>query len=317
MRNGDVVAIPTETVYGLAAVATNESAIEKIYAIKKRPSTNPLICHFSSFDAAKKYLKPFPNYVNFLQRYFSPGPLSYLLPLKEKSELQHAVRGQQNIIVRIPAHPLALQILECVGLPLAAPSANTSGRYSPTTAEMVADDLGKFGVDIVNGGASEAGIESTIIDCTRENEIQILRPGSVGKKEIEDALANEKLNVNVSYSNATQPTPGHFHKHYAPKTPLTAINSLEEIEPTIETICVLLTEENFKAAAEFFSSHQPVFISIGSEHNPQTIAKALYAALFKLDQLSVSHAYILTPHVADADWSRALNYRLQKMTEPR
>ena len=316
LKRGGVVAIPTETVYGLAAKATDPQAIERIFRVKNRPSTNPLICHFPSFDSTKPFLKPYPSYVNALQRYLMPGPVSFLLPLNSNSGLGHAVRGQANVIVRVPAHPVALEILACVGEPLAAPSANSSGLYSATTAQMVLSDLGDKIDGVVDGGASETGIESTILDCTREREVQILRPGAVGKKDLEEILRREQLNVEVTYANAVHPTPGHAHRHYAPRTPLALLDSIFTLPELNEVTGILASDEALAELDRLRPTAYANVISIGSEQDPAGIGRTLYAALAKLDTLQVKQAFIAMPNVTDADWRRALRYRLQKMTEP-
>ncbi|HZF99662.1 MAG TPA: L-threonylcarbamoyladenylate synthase [Chitinophagales bacterium] len=315
LKRGGVVAIPTETVYGLAAKATDAKAIERLFRVKNRPSTNPLICHFPSFESAKPFLNPYPAYVDALQRYFMPGPVSFLLPLKPNSGLEHAVRNQTNVIVRVPGHPLAIQIIECVGEALAAPSANTSGRYSGTTAWMVLEDLGDKIDGVVDGGASDTGIESTILDCTRHDAIQILRPGSVGKKDIEDALRWENLNVGVLYAEAAQPTPGHAHRHYAPRTALSLITNATSLPLTHKKIGLLAAEETLERLRGAGQYGHINFLSIGSAHNPSNIGKSLYATLAKLDALKLDRAYIMLPEIDDPDWRRALHYRFQKMTE--
>jgi L-threonylcarbamoyladenylate synthase len=136
LKQGGIIAFPTETVYGLGAVASNGQAVEKIYKAKHRPADNPLICHFYSINQIKTYVKDMPEIVELLFKHFSPGPLSILLNLPENSPLAPATRGSDTVICRIPDHPLALELVKEVGEPLAAPSANTSGKMSGTTAEV-------------------------------------------------------------------------------------------------------------------------------------------------------------------------------------
>jgi L-threonylcarbamoyladenylate synthase len=163
-----VVAFPTETVYGLGAIATDLEAIKKVFAAQSRPKDNPLICHFYDIKQVHEYVT-FPSpYIQELFKCFTPGPISFLLPLKSgvSSPLKYAVSGSDKVICRIPRHPLILDLIKECGLPLAGPSANLSGSPSGTSAQMVLDQLGDKIAGVLDGGQSDIGVESTIIDCS-------------------------------------------------------------------------------------------------------------------------------------------------------
>lgn len=152
LRSGGIVAVPTETVYGLACVAENKDAVAEIYAIKQRPADNPLICHFYSLEQLKQYVQPINDIEEVLIQHFCPGPLSFVLTLRKNSPLSFATGGRESVVARIPAHPLFLSLLTKMNKPLAAPSANTSGKYSATNAQMVLHDLGDKIQGVLDGG---------------------------------------------------------------------------------------------------------------------------------------------------------------------
>lgn len=308
LRKGGVIGIPTETVYGLAADATNKKAIERIFEIKNRPSDNPLICHFYSFSQAKTYLNSYPKYVELLVNQFTPGPVSFLLPLKLPSSLQAATRGSTNVIIRIPMHELLLRLLKKISFPLAAPSANTSGKYSSTTAEMVEVDLGKKIDGVLDGGASVVGLESTILDCRNKDEIRILRPGLVGKEDIEWCLRNENIKVIDTLSDL-QVTPGSKYKHYSPLTPVYQIQSAKEI-PAKKNIAVIGLAEDLKINS---SNENLKLITLGSENNLSEVAAHLYRKMFELDALKVSEAYLIKRDFGNSAISKAIANRLEHM----
>jgi len=311
LKSGEIVAIPTETVYGLAAVATNPLAIEKIYKAKKRPKDNPLICHVVNWQSMELLGAEIPYFVKVLIDKFSPGPISYLVNLKEDSSLKHATCGLDSVLFRIPDHSLTLKLIEEVGAPLAAPSANTSGRFSATTSQMVIEDLGESISGVVDGGQCFVGLESTIIDCRQENSLKVLRPGSIGIEEIQTVILEKQLAVSFSSLTVSMVTPGAKYKHYAPTTPLIRIRSWEEIDPN-KSFALLLSEEKKNKIPKGELSKIP-YILLGKESVPSTISKELYHHLFLLDQLSVEVAYILIDLDLRESLSLALKDRLGKI----
>lgn len=208
---GRLVSFPTETVYGLGADATNESAVKAIYAAKGRPSFNPLIAHVSSVEMAKDYVE-WSEAADVLASAFWPGPLTLVLPLKPNSAIAPTVTaGLDTLAIRLPAHPLAQKLLEHTGRPVAAPSANPSGRISPTTAEHVFEGLnGKVDV-ILDGGPCDVGLESTIVGLAPTPTI--LRPGSITENDLETVLGHSMTHYqDGSHISA----PGQMLLHYAP-----------------------------------------------------------------------------------------------------
>ena len=220
LKNGNLVAFPTETVYGLGADATNQDAIIKIYTYKKRPIYNPLIVHFSDKKMAEKYAY-FNQLAHKLTKAFWPGPLTLILPKIHKYYnpiYEGTTAGLSSIAVRVPSHPIAHEILVRVKTPIAAPSANKSGYISPTTAQHVANSL--FNIDfIIDGGPSNIGLESTVIDLTTERAI-ILRPGYITQEEIQEVIDQDIFVLDSTIKNNKPKSPGLLYRHYAPKKPI-------------------------------------------------------------------------------------------------
>ncbi|MEJ6010279.1 L-threonylcarbamoyladenylate synthase [Novosphingobium aquae] len=216
LRGGSLVAVPTETVYGLAARADSESAVAAIYRAKGRPDFNPLIVHVPSLEAAEA-IALFDDRARKLAAAFWPGPLTLVLPLREGTEITPAVTaGLPTIALRVPAHPAMRALLEISGLPLAAPSANRSGGVSPTTAGHVASSLGNRVDMVLDGGACEAGIESTIV-APRDFGWSILRPGPITEAQISAAIGAAGDGMT---STGRIEAPGQLASHYAPGKPV-------------------------------------------------------------------------------------------------
>ena len=215
LNEGRLVAIPTETVYGLAGNATNPEAVAGIFEAKQRPRFNPLIMHLPSLDAAEKYVDSVPDIIRTLATHFSPGPISYLLP---KSSLVPDIitAGSDKVVIRIPSHPMTLELLSRLEFPLAAPSANPFGYVSPVTAQHVYDGLhGKIPY-ILDGGPCLIGLESTIVGWEND-ELVIHRVGGVSADEIEK-VSGVRPRYNLLHEKPD--TPGQMKSHYAPKIPL-------------------------------------------------------------------------------------------------
>lgn len=213
---GEVVAIPTETVYGLAANAQNEKAVLKIFETKKRPSFNPLIIHVSSIGDFEKYAYINNQAIYDLTQRFSPGPLTFLLP-KKPSVIDIVTSGLSSVALRIPAHPLTQKLLQNIDFPLAAPSANIFGYVSPTNPQHVLDNLDGKIPYILDGGNCEIGVESTIISFLN-NEPEILRFGGITIEDIEKVLG--KIKSNINQSTFKPHAPGLLKNHYATSKPL-------------------------------------------------------------------------------------------------
>ncbi len=314
LLNDGVVAVPTETVYGLAALADSEKSIERIFYIKNRPSDNPLICHFGSIVEVLPYLKNIPNYFITLSTAFSPGPISYLLELNDSFIFKAATRGSNKIIIRIPAHPIFLELLKKVGKPIAAPSANTSGKYSSTTIEMVNQDLGDKIDGIIDGGDCVKGIESTILDCTNNNQITILRPGIIGEYEIKNILEKNFSDIKINTSNDPQIiTPGSKYKHYAPKTEMEVVDDISKITSS-SNIVVLSVDEHFESFKnEIRNLPSSNMLSLGSLRNESEIIRNLYSTLFKMDSLKKDKCYLLKFNFSNPTLDIAFYNRVNKM----
>ena len=222
LKRGELVAIPTETVYGLAANALDPNAVAKIYEAKERPSFNPLIVHVASIKEAKKYVKEFPEIAEQIAKAFWPGSISLLLP-KHSIIPDLTTAGLPNVVIRVPNHPLTLELLKSLDFPLAAPSANLSNTVSPTTAEHVQLGLGSKIEYILDGGKSAIGLESTIL-AIEQDKLVILREGGVSR---EDILAKTGIKVGVNFSNKIQ-SPGNLKKHYSTSKPLYIVQDINK-----------------------------------------------------------------------------------------
>ncbi len=214
---GELVAFPTETVYGLGALATDDRAVAEIFATKARPQLNPLIVHVYD-DAAVQKLAVFSDVAQKLATAFWPGPMSLVLAMRQPTLLSPLVTaGNDTVAIRVPAHPIARDLLKAVGQPIAAPSANRSGHVSPTTAAHVAEDLGSRVAHIIDGGPTTHGLESTIVDVSGPNPI-LLRPGSITAEMLANVLDHDIIIVNKKTN--TPNAPGQLSSHYAPNAAL-------------------------------------------------------------------------------------------------
>lgn len=243
LQKGDVVAFPTETVYGLGARVFSEEAIQKIFSIKKRPSDNPLIVHISKLQDVERLALEIPKNFYLLAARFWPGPLTMVL--QKRPEVPSIVSaGHPTIAIRMPAHPLALRLIQEVGEPIVAPSANVSGRPSPTNAADVREDLGETVPLILDGGECSIGIESTVIDLTRQNPV-ILRPGAITRQALEEVLQTPIL---LATEKDPIRSPGMKYRHYAPKAKVRLALCLEDLP---KTSSYLLSSEEMPSAIVF------------------------------------------------------------------
>ena len=227
VRDGGIIGLPTETVYGLAALATNESAVHRVFETKGRPSNHPLIVHLSTSADFTLWGK-FDETAKALAKAFWPGPLTLLVP-RTSLVPDWVTGGRDTVAIRIPSHPLAQELLTMVNDGVVAPSANRFGKVSPTTAQHVISDLGEDVDVVLDGGACDVGVESTIVECT--DSFQILRPGNISEEEIENVSRR-------SLSTASGPSraPGMLVSHYAPNAKVLLANSLTEAETLTENL---------------------------------------------------------------------------------
>jgi L-threonylcarbamoyladenylate synthase len=218
LREGGLVAFPTETVYGLGANALDVAAVRRIYAAKGRPSFNPLIVHLFDADQAQSVVAAWPAAAQELADAFWPGPLTLVLP-KRSIVPDDVTAGLASVAIRVPAHPLALELLRAAALPVAAPSANRYTEVSPTTAAHVARSLGADAALILDGGATEVGIESTVVDLTGAHPV-VLRPGMISLPQIADVVGTVDRIGTVLLGDLPRPAPGMVERHYAPRARL-------------------------------------------------------------------------------------------------
>ena len=269
------MAFPTETVYGLGADASNPAAIKKIFAAKGRPADHPVIVHIADMSDLKHWAAEVPRAAWLLAEKFWPGPLTMVL--KRSAQVSDLVSGGQNTIgLRVPRHPVAQQLLKAFGGGIAAPSANKFGRLSPTTAEHVREELGNAVEMVLDGGPCDVGIESTIVDLTRE-PAAILRPGHVSAQDIADALL-----VQLSEPADDRPrVPGALASHYAPRAPLKIVHP-DEIESYVRRqampppVAVLARRGRLRDSKVALWQVAP--------ETPEEYARLLYATLRRLDE---------------------------------
>jgi L-threonylcarbamoyladenylate synthase len=216
IRSGELVAFPTETVYGLGANALDPAAVEKIYAAKGRPASSPLIVHVNSIGMARALAREWPEKAERLAQRFWPGPLTLVLP-KRQHVPDNLTAGLDTVGIRIPSNGIALALIREVGLPIAAPSANRFSELSPTTAEHVRAGMGDRVAMVLDGGRTTVGIESTVLSLAGPEAI-LLRPGMISQAEIEEVIGAVRVERDVTGS--AHPSPGMHARHYSPKTPL-------------------------------------------------------------------------------------------------
>ena len=286
LKNGGTVVFPTETVYGLGGDATHSESAKKIYAAKGRPSDNPLIIHI----ADPKDVEPYAVTNNLwyrLARHFMPGPLTVILPKKDTIP-ETVTGGLDSVAVRCPAHPVALGLLELTGLPVAAPSANISGKPSPTCAEHVIEDLDSRVDCIIDGGECTFGVESTIVKITGEDSLILLRPGAVTYDALccvcSDVTVSDTV-INKLGENERPICPGSKYRHYAPDKPLTLVGGSDEAriaffrERQNEGAVIICYDEQ----AESLSADQ--LITIGKRDDLEAQGHRLFAALRECNSL--------------------------------
>jgi L-threonylcarbamoyladenylate synthase len=289
LRGGGVIAFPTETVYGLGADATNAGAVARVFQIKGRPSTNPLIVHVADERIARRYVREFPIAATKLIARFWPGPLTLVLP-KSPVIVSSVTAGLDTVGLRSPDHPLALELLEAFDGALAGPSANKSTHVSPTTAQHVRDELGDAVDLILDGGPCCVGIESTVLSLV--GPPTILRLGAVTREMIENLL-QQKVRVSDTVAEATSPlrSPGQLAVHYAPRTPAFRFDARER--ERIDLTDAAMIEPTLDA---------------------ETYARHFYARLRMLDAQQLRAIYIEMP--PDAPLWAAVRDRIVRATKP-
>ena len=290
---GDVVAIPTETVYGLFADATKADACANIFKAKARPQDNPLIVHISDYEMWQDTVAEIPEDAMKLAEAFWPGPLTIIL--KKKDIIPDEVTaGMDTVGIRMPSHPVVLEIISKTRLPLAGPSANRSGRPSPTDAQTVFNDMDGRIPLVLDGGECNIGVESTVVSLAGEQPI-LFRPGFITKAQMEDVLHKEViLSKGITEELAKDEkvlSPGLKHKHYAPKAEVTIING------EFEKYRQLVEAENATALCfdEYADKINAKTVCYGSEKDSATQAVKLFHALRQLDEIGAGKVYAMMP----------------------
>jgi L-threonylcarbamoyladenylate synthase len=296
LRAGGLVAFPTETVYGLGADASNAKAIARLYSTKGRPGDHPVIVHFAAAREAFAWAREIPDEARALAARFWPGPLTLILKRSSRAA-DFVTGGQDSVGLRIPSHPVARELLNMFTQGVAAPSANRFGHVSPTTAAHVREDLGAEIDLVLEGGPSDVGIESTILDLSGGSAV-LLRPGAVSKAQLEEVLGpvGEKGESTIRHS-------GGLERHYSPRTParLVPTHALDrEIEKLKERIAVLA----------FSRPDERVDYWLRMPRDPAAYAQKLYAALRELDGAGCEQILVEAPPEAP-EWA-AVRDRLQR-----
>ncbi len=299
LRAGGLVAFPTETVYGLGADATNVDAVARIYEMKGRPRFNPLIAHLPDMTAAESHAN-FNEAAHKLANAFWPGPLTLVLPRRPESDICDLVSaGLDTIAVRVPSGDIAHELLRHAGCPIAAPSANRAGHVSPTTAQHVADDLGEGPALILDGGDTTEGLESSVVDASREEPL-LLRPGAISRSHIEKILG---VKLGVPDLSAQPASPGQLKSHYAPRTQI-RLDAQDAIPGE-----ALLAFGNAP-----IRTNGPV-INLSSSGNLHEAATRFFAALRELDARGCTTIAVMP--IPDEGLGEAINDRLRRAAAPR
>jgi L-threonylcarbamoyladenylate synthase len=305
LKNGGLVAFPTETVYGLGADARSADGVRKIYAAKGRPPTNPLIVHVAGVAMAKLYAAEWPDTARRIAQRYWPGPLTLVLP-RYRTIVPDVSAGLDTVGLRMPNHKLALELIQRFDGPLAAPSANRSNHISPTTAQHVRDDLGSAVDFVLDGGPCTVGIESTVLDLTLPRP-KILRPGGITRAQIEKLIGPVDVGEMVTDEQTPATSPGQHVTHYAPRTAAFRFEfgGRDALEIVANTGFVTL------GVTGDIVRHGP---SITLPASPRLYARALYAALHELDAMGLAAIYVEMPPDRP-EWA-AIRDRLLRATRP-
>jgi L-threonylcarbamoyladenylate synthase len=309
LRAGGLVAFPTETVYGLGADAANPDAVAKIFTAKGRPATNPLIVHVADLETAKRYAATWTDAMQTMAAVWWPGPLTIVVP-KTDAIVDAVSAGRPTVALRVPDHPLALELLSAFGGPVAAPSANKSSHVSPTTARHVRDEFGDEVGVVLDGGPCTVGIESTVLDLSGDRPV-ILRPGGVPRRKVEAVLGPVDVFGGAGDPGEPAASPGQHERHYAPRTPAVRFETAQRglIHPETPDgrpngiMVVGGTDEGRKFG--------PV---VAMSRVPEVYAASFYATLRELDAMGLAEIFIEMPPDRPA-WE-AVRDRIRRATRP-
>lgn len=310
LLDGEVVGMPTETVYGLAGSAYSEDAVKKIFEAKGRPQDNPLIVHISKFDEIYDLASSVPETAKILAEHFWPGPLTMIVPKSEK--VPYCVTaGLETVAVRCPSHPVANALIREAGVPIAAPSANLSGKPSPTKAEHVYRDMNGRIPLIIDGGECEEGVESTVILLASETP-RLLRPGNVTISELRSVLGRVDVDdavLNPLKSGQKVSSPGMKYKHYSPNADVTVIKS------SYKEFCDFVNAENDGSTCAMVFNGEGgglgvPYICYGGE-NYREMSRRLFDALREVDDMGAARCFVRCPDSADDDNLAVMNRLLR------
>lgn len=311
LNNGEVVAFPTETVYGLGAVATDEVAVKKIFQAKGRPSDNPLIVHIGTIEEVSNFIEHIPENALKLMNVFWPGPLTLIMKAKSGILAPNVTAGLSTVGMRMPDHEVALELLRKLKKPVAAPSANRSGKPSPTKAEHVEEDLkGRIPL-ILDGGTTGIGLESTVLDMTVTPPV-ILRPGGVTKEMLQE-IVGEVVQPNKEQQklDSTPKAPGMKYTHYAPNAPVYLIESDKE---TVKKAIAKLQNDGHKVAllapSTFTELGAEYYFAFGNEDDQEEMGAKLYDDLRACDKTDAT--IILATTTSTEGVGAAIMNRLEK-----
>lgn len=353
IQDGGLVAFPTETVYGLGADLYDAAAVERIFQAKGRPSDNPLIVHIAHRSQLDAFVEKVDPVAEKLMRLFWPGPLTLVLPARQGVLPKAVTAGLSTVAVRMPDHPVALALIEAADRPLPAPSANRSGRPSPTRAEHVLDDLEGQVELIIDGGETGIGLESTVVEVGQD-AVVVLRPGGIPAHALQEALKEDGIRIEYTehsekHSEALSAaikdieaprSPGMKYKHYAPKGEMHVVTGTDPalISDRIRALIAEARQRGLKTGvltyeeqASNYEAEADIVIANGSWYDPRQFARQLYASLRYFDEQNVSYivaeAYLKPPvtgysvtetaEQTATDWLRTIFNRLQKAAEHR
>jgi L-threonylcarbamoyladenylate synthase len=315
---GKTVAFPTETVYGLGAHALHDEAVQKIFIAKGRPTDNPLIAHIAHSAQLEGLVREIPKTYQMLMNTFWPGPLTLIFQAKESCFSKHVTAGLDTVGIRIPAHPVALHFLQLAGCPVAAPSANSSGKPSPTFAEHVIQDLDGKIDGIIDSGQANQGIESTVVQLQNRN-IMILRPGAITKEQLQQVVDCDiqELSTDPTAISMIPSSPGMKYTHYAPKGQLTLIesHSKDRVSHYIATQLTLAKHKGQKTGVLLLELTDvqydaDLIIQLSEANDLYQIAQNLYHTLRKFDEAGIE--IIIAQTCAESGLGVAIMDRLRK-----
>ena len=315
IARGGIVVFPTETVYGLGADAMNAGAVAKIFEAKGRPGDNPLIVHVSDLAQVETLVKAVPEKAKRLAEAFWPGPLTLIMARSDRVP-DRVTAGLSTVAVRYPSHPAARALIDAAGTPIAAPSANISGRPSPTKSTHVLEDMiGKVDAILIDAD-TEVGLESTVMDMTSEPPT-MLRPGGITAGQIEAVIGKINLSPNITQNVIPEKakSPGMKYKHYAPKGAMVIVRGSDaekaaKITSAIKGLpldarpAILATDETMGLY------RRGLIVSLGSRDDPESMSHNLFARLREFDAMGVTH--IFAEEIAMSDATMALNNRMYK-----